>query len=101
MLVTQANFEEEVLKSNKITIVDFFATWCGPCQAFTKNLQQIENEQGDKIKICKIDVDESPELATAHGISSLPTVLIFKDGVIINKYVGLISKQKLLELCDV
>jgi thioredoxin 1 len=99
ILINDSNFEQEVLKSNVITLVDFYADWCGPCKSFAKILEQIEVEMGDKIKICKVNVDDCPALTASYHISSLPTILIFNNGEIVNKYVGLVSKQKILELC--
>jgi len=80
---TDENFEKEVLKENKTVLVDVFATWCGPCKMQSKVLEELDN-----IKIVKVDVDNSEDLAHEFGIMSIPTLILFKDGKIVNKRVG-------------
>ena len=78
--ITSENFEEEVLKAEKTVLVDMYATWCGPCKMQSPIIDKIADEQGDKIKVAKIDIDEAPEIAEKYGVMSIPTVLIIKNG---------------------
>ena len=91
--VTKANFEQEVLQATGTVLVDFFATWCGPCKMIAPIVKQIADE--GKAKVCKIDVDEQPELAIRFGVDSIPTLLIFKNGAPVNRAVGYRSKDQL------
>lgn len=97
IIITNDNFENEVLKSDKPVLVDFFATWCGPCKALAPVIKEIAEERSD-IKVAKIDVDENMELARQYKVVSIPTIMIFKNGEVTNKTMGLQSKEKLLEL---
>ena len=88
-----SNFESEVLKSDIPVIVDFWAPWCGPCKAIAPILEQISDEQGDKIKIVKVNVDDNQKYAADFGIRSIPTLLIFNKGELKNQIVGSIPKS--------
>ena len=96
--VTNENFEKEVINSNQKVIVDFFATWCGPCQMLAPVLSEIAEEYKDKIKVCKINVDEEQELAEKFEVVSIPTLIIFENGQPVKKSVGYISKSELEKL---
>ena len=98
VVVTKNNFESEVLKSEIPVIVDFWATWCGPCRMIAPILEEIANENAGKIKVAKINVDEEMELAIQFKIEAIPTLLIFKKGEMINKSLGLLSKEEILSL---
>ena len=96
--LTSANFEEEVLRSEKPVLVDFWATWCGPCRMLAPVIAQIAEEKADEIKVGKIDVDEEPELAVKYGIASIPTLKVFRNGQVVKSSVGVIPKPMIEEL---
>ncbi|MEE1038433.1 MAG: thioredoxin [Eubacterium sp.] len=95
--ITKENFEAEVLKSEKPVLVDFWASWCGPCKMIAPILDEISAERDD-FKIAKINVDEQQELAIQFAVMSIPTLLVFKDGEVVNKSIGLLSKEEILKL---
>lgn len=90
-------FDSEVLKSDKITIVDFFATWCMPCRALAPILENAKGELGDKVNVVKIDVDESEQIARKYGVMSIPTMVFIKDGKELDRMVGLTNKQAIID----
>ena len=92
VILTEKNFEEEVLKSEIPVLVDFWATWCGPCRMLAPTIEKIAEEQAGKIKVGKIDVDEEPELAAKYGIASIPTLMVFRQGVVVKASVGVQPK---------
>lgn len=91
------NFETEVLKSDKPVLVDFWASWCGPCKMLSPIVDQVAEERSD-IKVGKINVDEQPALAVAYGISSIPTLFVFKNGEKVNSSLGVVSKEDVIAL---
>lgn len=91
------NFKQEVLDSDKVALVDFFADWCGPCKMVGPIVDQIASENSD-INVCKINVDEQPELAARYNVMSIPTLISFKDGQELKKSIGLVSKDEILAL---
>ena len=95
--VTSANFEEEVLKSDKTVIIDFYADWCGPCKMFSPIIESVA-QKNENIKVVKVNVDEAQELAIKYQVASIPTVIVIKNGEVANRNVGLISESELLEL---
>ena len=99
--VTDANFEVEVLKSDKPVLVDFWAEWCGPCRQVSPILEEIAGEHAEKIEIVKLNVDENPRTAADYGITSIPTMNVYQGGQVVKSIVGAKPKAALLrELAD-
>ena len=98
--LTNQNFEEEVLKNNGLVLVDFFATWCGPCKMIAPILSEIAEEYKGKVKVGKVNVDEQNELAMEYRIESIPTLKLFKDGQVIKTLIGLRSKSEIEEILN-
>mgnify|MGYP002622324731 CR=1 FL=1 len=98
--VNKANFEQEVLNADKIVLIDFYADWCGPCKSLAPRLEKYAEDNQDKVKVVKINVDESPALAGAFGVRSIPTLLIFKDGEVVAQTVGSMAKSDLVKWVD-
>lgn len=96
----QAEFEKEVLKADKPVLVDFFATWCGPCRMVAPILNQIETEMADDVKIVKIDVDNNQGIAAQYGVMSIPTMVLFKDGKEAAKNVGAMPKEGIIDFIN-
>ncbi len=92
--ITKENFENEVINSDVPVLIDFWAVWCGPCRMLAPTVAQIAEERND-VKVGKINVDEQPELAEQYGIMSIPTLLVFKGGEVVNKSVGVIAKSSI------
>lgn len=92
------NFEQEVLKSDKPVLVDFTASWCGPCRALAPIIDQVAEELGAEAKVGKLDIDEAPITAGKFGVRGVPTVMVFKNGERAEQHVGLTTKNKLLDL---
>ena len=99
LVITKENFEELVLRNEKPVLLDFWATWCGPCKMIAPLLEEIAEENED-IVVGKIDVDEQPELAAAFSVQSIPSLFVVSGGKIVNKTVGFQSKESILKLLD-
>ena len=95
MQFSDQNFEQEVLKSEKPVLVDFWAAWCGPCQMMGPIIDELSEEMKDKIKIGKLNVDENRETATNYNVMSIPTLIIFKEGKVVKQLVGAQNKDSL------
>lgn len=95
LTITTANFENEVLGSDVPVLVDFWATWCGPCRMLAPVIEEIARDYEGRVKVGKINVDEEPALAARYNVSSIPTVIVFKNGVIANKSVGFRPKAQI------
>lgn len=95
--VTDNEFETEVLKADGPVMVDFWAEWCGPCKALSPIVDEVANEMGDKLKIVKINIDESPNAPTKYGVRGIPTLMMFKGGEVVDTRVGGMSKSQLNE----
>jgi thioredoxin len=91
--VTEATFDAEVLKSEQLVLVDFWATWCGPCRMIAPILDELAEEYGGRAKICKVNVDDEPTLAQRYKIMSIPAVFLFRGGEIVEKMIGARPKQ--------
>lgn len=97
--LTNLNFEDEVMRSDKPVLIDFFATWCGPCRMVSPLIDEIAEERSD-IKVCKVDVDEHGELAAQFGVASIPTLVVVKGGKVSAQNIGAVPKPKILEMID-
>jgi thioredoxin 1 len=97
---TDANFESEVLKSDVPVLVDFWAPWCGPCRMIAPTVEQIANDYAGKVRVGKVNTDENPQVAARLNISSIPTLLLFKGGQVVDKTIGVVPKQNLTALID-
>lgn len=97
VMVTDANFEEEVIKSDIPVLVDFWAEWCMPCKMIAPTLREIAEEMEGKLKIAKLNVDNAPQTAGQYGIRSIPTLLIFKSGSVAEQMIGAIPKSAIQE----
>jgi len=97
--ITKDNFEEEVIKSDKPVLLDFWASWCGPCRMIAPIIEEIA-EENDTIKVGKINVDDERDLSLQFGIQSIPTLIVIKDGKVANQAVGAMPKENILALLD-
>ncbi len=95
IILNNKNFEEEVLKSNEPVLIDFYADWCGPCSMLAPVLEEISDEYDGKIKVCKVNVDDEPELTQKFGIENIPAVFLMKNGEIADSFVGYKDKDSL------
>ncbi len=98
--INNNEFQSEVLNGKGVALVDLFADWCMPCQMITPIIEEISNEKTD-VKFFKVNVDETPEVAIKYGVSSIPTLLIFKDGELVNKVVGAYPKESIVKLLEI
>ncbi|HNZ32639.1 MAG TPA: thioredoxin [Candidatus Cloacimonas sp.] len=95
--VNSSTFEEEVLKSSLPVLVDFWAPWCGPCKALSPTVDKVANETAGKVKVVKVNVDEAQDIAAKYSIMSIPTLLVFVNGVVSDQLIGLVQKDKIME----
>jgi thioredoxin 1 len=98
--VTDATFEEDVLKSDKLVLVDYWAEWCGPCKMIAPILDEVATDYGDKVSIAKVNVDENRDTPAKYGIRGIPTLMLFKNGQLVDTKVGALSKSQLTLFLD-
>ena len=96
--ITDSNFDSEVLKSSQPVLIDFWATWCGPCRAIAPVVEQLAKEYAGKLKVGKVNIDEHPKTPTSYDVRSIPTLLLFKDGKVVGQIVGAVPRPKIEDL---
>lgn len=96
--LTKENFEKEVMQSDKPVLIDLWATWCGPCRMLAPIVEEVATEYADRIKVGKINVDEEPELAAAFKVTSIPMLVVIKDGRVVNQAIGYRPKEDVVSL---
>ena len=98
--VSDASFDQDVLKSSTPVLVDFWAPWCGPCKALTPVLEELSSEMSDSVEVYKVNVDDNTELAQEHGVQSIPTLLVYKNGSLSETIIGLKTKDELVDIVN-
>lgn len=98
--IEKGQIVEEVIKAEKLVVIDFFATWCVPCQEMSIVLHDVEKEYEDKIEVYKVDVDESQDIAMRYGVTAMPTLVFFRDGQEIERNVGYMDKEEFIDLIE-
>tara|TARA_Y100001970_G_C14211397_1_gene847167 strand:- start:411 stop:731 length:321 start_codon:yes stop_codon:yes gene_type:complete len=98
--ITESSFEQDVIKSEKPVLVDYWAEWCGPCKQIGPALEEISNEMSEKIIVSKLNIDENPQVASKYGVKGIPTLMLFNNGEIISTKVGALPKSKIVEWID-
>lgn len=97
-ILNNDNFAEEVLNYKGKVLVDFYATWCGPCKMLAPVIEEIDSEIGETVKVCKLDVDDASDIAIKYGVMSIPTVAVFSDGELVDTSVGFVPKDDILRM---
>ena len=98
--LTDDNFDEEVLKADRPVLVDFWAPWCGPCRMIAPVIDELANEVGDRFKVCKLNTDNASNVPAKYDISGIPTLLVFKGGEVVQRFVGVTNKADLLKALE-
>jgi thioredoxin 1 len=99
-VVTDGDFDEQILKSDLPALVDFWAAWCGPCRTVAPVVEQLAGEYAGKVKVAKLNVDDNRETANRYGIRGIPTLMLFKDGQVVDQIVGAVPRDRIKELLD-
>ncbi|MGH7571062.1 MAG: thioredoxin [Gemmatimonadota bacterium] len=99
-VVTDDNFDAEVKRSDRLTLVDFWAEWCGPCKMIAPTIDELAEQYDDKLKVCKLDVDSNQRTAQEYAVRSIPSLLFFKGGEVVDTVVGAVRKQRLEEVIE-
>lgn len=97
---TDSNFQAEVVEAEQPVLVDFWATWCGPCKMIAPTIEELASDYEGKARIGKVDIDQNQEVAMQHGIQAIPTILVFKGGKVVQRFQGVSPKEKLVEALD-
>jgi thioredoxin 1 len=100
LYVTDAEFENEVLKADKPVLVDFWAAWCGPCKAIGPTVEELANEYAGRVAVAKMNVDENPQTPGKYGIRAIPTLIVFKDGQVAEQITGAVAKAQIIKALD-
>ncbi len=98
VIITKENFENEVIKSDIPVLVDFWATWCGPCMMLAPTIEALAKEYAGKVKVCKVNVDENMELAIRYKVEAIPTLIFIKNGEVVQKSVGALDKNQIIKM---
>lgn len=98
VIITKENFEQEVIKSDIPVLVDFWATWCGPCMMIAPTIEALAKEYAGKVKVCKVNVDENMELAIRYKVEAIPTLIYIKNGEVVQKSVGALDKNQIIKM---
>jgi thioredoxin 1 len=99
-VVTDGDFDEKILKADVPVLVDFWAAWCGPCRTVGPVVEELADEYAGKVKVAKLDVDTNKQTPTKYGVRGIPTLMVFKDGQMVDQVVGAVPKQRIKELLD-
>ena len=98
--ITDEEFEDSVLKNSGVCLVDFWAEWCGPCKVIAPVVEELAGDYEGKVKIGKVNVDDHNQVASEYGVRSIPTLLVFKNGAVVNQIVGAVPKERITEILD-